>query len=82
MAFPISSTLEEKKFPVKSDVRNGVPMDNNHFPFGNLSLKGATHMTKVGKEISQNFPSILDEVNLVNMFATNYHRTQVRIKIM
>lgn len=53
--------------------------DMHTFPFGNLTVKGATHLESVGQQLFKQFGTDFKQLNkdsCVELYSTNYSRTQ------
>ena len=63
---------------IKQHPANGIARDLITHPFGCITARGQDHLERVGRQISDFFPSI-KTVNSDNLmvYSTNYQRTQV-----
>ena len=66
-----------RKHRITSEYDKG--RDMHTFPFGNLTVKGATHLERVGQQLFKQFGSDFKQLNensCVKLYCTNYSRTQ------
>ncbi len=79
-AFPI---LSADHIAFDHNQSQWIPHDVHHFPFGALSILGASYMEERGRELRQKFP--LFETFSASEFqvsSTNYLRTQVSVTFL